>query len=260
METILEETMLFPDPQFYQERNEGEIESSSASVIKKLSQDEAVRVLPVSIYSAEFVEPAHFPKVFGKALEQRVWVIVAKILNSVTRNTLKNLRKRMESVLDYTKYYDPYCNVKKSSVRIYLDPNYMHIILDTIMSRKMRNDILTCISDIKEIRPTMIILSKLNEMVVYKVPEDTKNVASVAQTIIMGRYIDRQKYQIPTKMYNEFPSVKLLPALNITASGTYEYKRTIPQKWCVFTNMLYICFTVRIVFVNQIVCLFCLAE
>lgn len=232
MDTSLEETTFFPTPvPFYGERKDEEsslsimTEPVTPSTSQTVTRDEAVRILPVSIYSTEFVDPDKFPAVFGKPLEQRVWVIVAKLVNNVTRNALKNLRKRMETILDYTKYYDPYCKIRKTSVKIYLDPEYMHIVLDTMMSRKMRSDILNCISEIKEIRPSMVILSKLDQMLVYKVPDDVQKPGAIVQTIVMGRYIDRQKYCVPTKMYQEFPTIKLLPAINITASGNYVHKR-----------------------------------
>lgn len=233
MDTSLQETTFFPDQPFYQECIKDEpvvppgilTMTDSTPDKQTLTQEEATRILPVSIYSTEFVDPSKFPIVFGKPLEQRVWIIVAKLSSTISRNTLKNIRKRMEGVMDYTKYYDPYSKVKTSSVRVYLDPNYMHIVLDTIMSRKMRMAILTCVCEINEIRPNIVILSKLDEMIVYKVPDAAKNAGTVLQSIVMGRYTDRQKYRVPTKMYNEFPTTRLLPAINITSSGIYLYKR-----------------------------------
>lgn len=236
MESIPDETTFFRE-QLGETKEPKNFPSSDISMKMDLVQDnpmltldETQRILPVSTYSAEFVDPDKFPTVFGKPLEQRVWIIVAKIINNVTRYNIKNLRKRMESILDCTKYYDPYCKIRKSSVRVYLDPNYMHVVLDTIMNRKMRNDIFGCFCEMKEIRPVFVVLSELDQTDVYKVPDGMKNPASIVRTIVMRRYSDRLKYRVPSKMYTEFPTISLLPAIKITASGDYVYKSNNSSK------------------------------
>ena len=96
--------------------------------------------LPLPMYDVEFIEETHWPLVFGRPLQQRVWSIIGKVSETHTSRTmLKRIGKRLEHYMDNTKFYDPYWKKKTAALKLFSVGDRAHIVLDNFMSRKLRH-------------------------------------------------------------------------------------------------------------------------
>lgn len=100
----------------------------------------------------------------------------------------------------------------------------VYIILDKIMSRMMRRDLLSLLTHLELIPVTVILLTSILTGL-YKVQENRAELMNIVTKIFLSSFYDRSKYMIPSRSFPVFDLSGANVLLTVKAKRKPEPKR-----------------------------------
>lgn len=178
---------------------------------------------PVACYNISFLDESKQPMIYGKCVEQRVWIIICRV-PAISPLMWRRVQQRIEKCMDYKKYFDPFWNTAVSKVTMYYENKVLHIVLDTVMNREMRRDVLNTLG-ILDINVELIMLATRDLTTTYEIPEEHSRDYDFLNNMVLSQYEFRRPFRTETKHRPEYAISHMVPIMKVSAKNEPDTER-----------------------------------